>query len=160
MFKISSRLFVKVKQTTGIVGLPVQPKWREKLIKLYNQLLNDVRTQIPDGVFYRKVVENNVSYFLRIVEQYDDYETVENIIDRGQVEELIIQAQDEIDLVPKMAEWKPWEITQESIDEEAIDGELRDFAFPDDWKRPDIKLEPHSGIYEHWKSNYQPPKQE
>eukprot|EP01027_Heterolobosea_sp_BB2_P005340 GEZU01008184.1.p3 GENE.GEZU01008184.1~~GEZU01008184.1.p3 ORF type:complete len:100 (-),score=10.90 GEZU01008184.1:425-724(-) len=85
MFKISSRLFVKVKQTTGIVGLPVQPKWREKLIKLYNQLLNDVRTQIPDGVFYRKVVENNVSYFLRIVEQYDDYETVENIIDRGQV---------------------------------------------------------------------------
>jgi NADH dehydrogenase (ubiquinone) 1 alpha subcomplex subunit 5 len=40
-------------------------------------------------------------------------EKIEEKIQGGQVEELIVQAQDELQLIPKMAEWKPWEVSED-----------------------------------------------
>ena len=39
---------------------------------------------------------------------------VEKQISEGQLEELIEEAKDELDLIPKMAEWKPWVIPQDA----------------------------------------------
>lgn len=38
---------------------------------------------------------------------------IENRIGGGLIEEILIQANQELDLVKKMAEWKPWEELEE-----------------------------------------------
>ncbi len=40
-------------------------------------------------------------------------EIIESKIGNGLIEEILIQAGDEYDLVKKMAEWKPWEELEE-----------------------------------------------
>src|SRR5690606_27006066 len=52
----------RYKITTGLVGVPVQKRWREMLLKLCDDVLNAVK-EIPEGVYYRHVVENNFRYF-------------------------------------------------------------------------------------------------
>ena len=37
---------------------------------------------------------------------------MEDEIGCGQLEELILHAQDELSLIPKMVEWKPWEVPE------------------------------------------------
>ena len=39
---------------------------------------------------------------------------LETKIGEGQLEELIEEAKDELDLIPKMAEWKPWVIPKDA----------------------------------------------
>ena len=39
---------------------------------------------------------------------------MEQRIGEGQLEELIEEAKDELDLIPKMAEWKPWVIPKDA----------------------------------------------
>lgn len=39
---------------------------------------------------------------------------IEQRIGEGQLEELIEEAKDELDLIPKMAEWKPWVIPKDA----------------------------------------------
>lgn len=45
----------------------------------------------------------------RRILQNANVETIENKIDCGQIEELIVQAKSEVRLSEKMLEWKPWE---------------------------------------------------
>src|SRR5690606_28566089 len=56
----------KKKPTTGLVGLPVQLRWREMLVKLTKDVLVKVRKEIPEGVYFRQVVENNFEYIQRV----------------------------------------------------------------------------------------------
>ena len=39
---------------------------------------------------------------------------MEQRIGEGQLEELIEEAKDELDLIPKMAEWKPWVVPKDA----------------------------------------------
>ena len=80
-----------LKQTTGIVGLEVIPNGRQVL-----------------GDLVRKVVEQTYEHRLAIIEANEDPAAIEAEIGSGQLEELVAQAKDELGLIPKMAEWKPW----------------------------------------------------
>lgn len=44
-----------------------------------------------------------------MVESTEDVAEIEKKLNCGQIEELIMQAEDELKLVGKMEEWKPWE---------------------------------------------------
>lgn len=122
MFRFSKRLFTttqkvkKVKELTTLTGVPVQPRWREMLLKLCDDVLTEVKV-IPQGVFYRAVIENNFKFFQSVVQKHDDYEVVESIIDRGQVEQLIMMFEDELQLIPFMAKHKPWIVDEENAKE-------------------------------------------
>ncbi|KAJ1896485.1 hypothetical protein LPJ66_003962 [Kickxella alabastrina] len=103
------------KVTTGIVGLPVNPNARPQLLGLYKKTLEEVKAKIPESAVYRQSVEAITTQRLKIVEQNEDTEKIEELINCGQIEELIDQAEDEIKLVSRMAEWKAWEPLEVSI---------------------------------------------
>lgn len=102
-------LLSKVKESTGIVGLEVNPNAREELIGLYKLTLEKVQI-IPKEAVYRQSVEKFTDFRLKVCEESKEFEEIEKKIGCGQVEELIFQAKDELELIPKMAEWKPWEV--------------------------------------------------
>jgi NADH dehydrogenase (ubiquinone) 1 alpha subcomplex subunit 5 len=95
-------LLSKVKESTGITGLPVVPNAREVLIGLYNKTL-DVVQIIPETAQYRKTVEEISRQRLKVVEESKDWEEIEAKLQAGQVEQIIEQAKDELHLIPKMA---------------------------------------------------------
>lgn len=143
---------IKLKPTTGLVGVPVQPRWRPMMLKLIDDVLHELSERIPANTFYRTATENNFRFFQKVVQENDDYEVVEDIINRGQVEELIMMFEDELILITKMQEWQPWVVTQESVD---IEKDLftkhdTDPMLPDDYKYPydDFKYATWDGIYQ------------
>ena len=86
----------KVKVSTGLVGLPVDPHARENLIKLYKQTLTDVdnlKLEIKQDVIAI------TKYRLGVVEKLQDPEEIEEEIKCGQIEELVQQAKDELNLL-------------------------------------------------------------
>ena len=108
MFRSLPRLFA-LKKTTGITGLPVVPEARKVLERLYIKQLEDVKS-IPADAAYRIDVEKTALHRLAAVQSDASSEEVERVIGRGQLEELITQAESELELIPKMAEWKLWDV--------------------------------------------------
>ncbi|KAJ2910605.1 hypothetical protein GGI21_000701 [Coemansia aciculifera] len=110
-----SRVLLQASQkvTTGIVGIPVNPAARPELIGLYKQTLDELKAKIPDMAAYRQSVEAITTHRLKIAEENEDTSKIEELIGSGQIEELVHQAEDEIKLIAKMAEWKAWEPLQE-----------------------------------------------
>jgi NADH dehydrogenase (ubiquinone) 1 alpha subcomplex subunit 5 len=47
---------------------------------------------------------------MTIVEETEDVEAIEAKLGIGQIEEVIGIANDELDLIPHMAEWQPWNV--------------------------------------------------
>lgn len=109
--RFAGPLLGRVKETTGLVGLEVVPNAREVLIKLYNDTLKAVEG-IPDSAEYRKAVERFTKFRLQVCQEEEDWEKIEQRINGGQVEELIVIAKDELTLIDKMKEWKPWEVPE------------------------------------------------
>ncbi|RHY92724.1 hypothetical protein DYB37_004058 [Aphanomyces astaci] len=104
MFRATRVLSMAVAQktSTGLVGLAVNPNWRVDLIKLYGETLKATQTHLPD-CFYRTSVEQITNFRLKVVTEHEEEDTVEKLINCGQVEELIEQAEDELFLIPKYA---------------------------------------------------------
>lgn len=64
-------------------------------------------TKLPSTSVYRQATESFTKQRLKIVEGTKEIVEIENKINCGQIEELIVQAEDELKLVGKMEEWKP-----------------------------------------------------
>ncbi|KAJ2708846.1 hypothetical protein H4R19_004546 [Coemansia spiralis] len=101
------------KVTTGIVGVPVNPAARARLLELYSTTLAEVKAKIPAAAVYRQSVESVTAHRQSIVESNDDPAAIERLINAGQIEELVEQAEDELRLVSRMAEWRSWEPLEE-----------------------------------------------
>jgi NADH dehydrogenase (ubiquinone) 1 alpha subcomplex subunit 5 len=98
---IARPLLAKVKETTGIVGLEVEPNARELLIGLYTKTLKEIQA-VPEDEGYRKAVESFTKHRLNVCQEEQDWEAIEKRLGCGQVEELIEEASDELDLIGKM----------------------------------------------------------
>ncbi|KAJ2745975.1 hypothetical protein GGI20_001739 [Coemansia sp. BCRC 34301] len=101
------------KVTTGIVGIPVKPAARPELISAYKRTLDELKEKIPKTATYRQSVEAITTHRLKVAEENDDTAKIEELIGSGQIEELVYQAEDELKLISKMAEWKAWEPLEE-----------------------------------------------
>ncbi len=86
------------KRSTGLVGLEVVPEARAKLIAIYEQTLEKVAA-IPAGVPYRETVEQITRHRLAVCQANESEDAIEELVDCGQVEELLEQAQDELTLI-------------------------------------------------------------
>ncbi|CAG2060279.1 unnamed protein product [Timema podura] len=95
-------------QTTGLTGLVVSKHPHHTLGILYNKILRSLQ-KMPSDAAYRKYTEKIISERARIVETTSTVSEIENNIGCGQVEELIVQAENELVLARKMLGWKPWE---------------------------------------------------
>nr|XP_008533065.1 PREDICTED: NADH dehydrogenase [ubiquinone] 1 alpha subcomplex subunit 5 [Equus przewalskii] len=95
-------------QTTGLVGLAVCESPHERLRILYTKIL-DVLEQIPKNAAYRKYTEQITNEKLGMVKAEPDVKKLEDQLQGGQIEEVILQAENELSLARKMIQWKPWE---------------------------------------------------
>ncbi|GME67654.1 hypothetical protein B5S28_g4289 [[Candida] boidinii] len=98
---------------TGITGIFQHPNPRPALITVYNATLKALNEKFPESSVYRQAVETLTKSRLDIVEKNEVIEKIENEIGCGLIEEVLIQASEEHDLVNKMAEWKAWEELEE-----------------------------------------------
>ncbi|EFN53778.1 hypothetical protein CHLNCDRAFT_136424 [Chlorella variabilis] len=115
------------KTTTGIVGLPVVPDAREEL-KAQLQAVLDAVAIIPEHAEYRRSVEKTVRYKLSLASQADTPdEQLEELLSK-QLEEEIKLCKEELSLIPKMAEWKPWEVPEgyevEFLEEQQVEAKV------------------------------------
>ena len=85
---------------------------------IYSKTLATLEEAVPSGSEYRNVVEALTKKRLAVVQGTDDLASIEAKIGAGQVEQLIAQAQDELNLIPKMAAARVWEPYQGSPVEE------------------------------------------
>ncbi|KAJ1930334.1 hypothetical protein IWQ60_000355 [Tieghemiomyces parasiticus] len=92
--------------TTGLRGIEVHPNPRPVLLDLYRKTLSDLATHIPEHAVYRQAATAITQHRLNVVEQTEDVAKIEEALNAGQIEEIIIAAEDELKLIPKMAEWK------------------------------------------------------
>ncbi|XP_072003118.1 NADH dehydrogenase [ubiquinone] 1 alpha subcomplex subunit 5 [Engystomops pustulosus] len=97
-----------LKKTTGLVGLAVAQNPHERLRILYTKILTTLQT-IPKDAAYRKYTEQIVNDRFSAVKTESNIEKLEEKINCGQIEEVIVQAENELYLARQMAEWKPWE---------------------------------------------------
>ncbi|CAL8386563.1 unnamed protein product [Boreogadus saida] len=111
-----------LKKTTGLVGLAVSKNPQERLRILYSKILASLQT-MPQDAAYRRYTEQLVGERYDLVKTETDIEKLEKKINGGQIEEVIFQAECELALSRKMAEWKPWEPLVEE-------------APPNQWKWP------------------------
>merc|ERR1719201_2419242 len=119
MFRTLPRLFsrslpILQKETTGRVGLPVIPNAREILQLQYAKILEDVRA-IPETAAVRQDLEQTTRHKLQMVMDNDSIEKLEQKLDGIIVEELIDEAEDQLDLIQNVLEHKPWESEKSKI---------------------------------------------
>ncbi|KAH8365676.1 hypothetical protein KR093_003217, partial [Drosophila rubida] len=95
-------------QSTGLTGLAVASNPHHTLCALYGKILRAV-AKMPQDAAYRKTTEQLVKQRAEAVAQNKDVNDLEKAVGCGQVEELIVQAENELILARKMLGWKPWE---------------------------------------------------
>lgn len=98
---------------TGLTGIYQHPNPRPALISLYNHTLTYLDTKFPKESIYRQSVEALTKNRLKVVEETEIVEEIENKIGGGLIEEIIIQANDELSLAKELSELKCWEELEE-----------------------------------------------
>ncbi|XP_045701037.1 NADH dehydrogenase [ubiquinone] 1 alpha subcomplex subunit 5-like [Phyllostomus hastatus] len=97
-----------LKNTSGLVGLEVYESLHRKLRILYTKIL-DILEQNPKNAAYRKYTEQITNEKLDMVKAKPDVKKLEDQLQGGQIEEVILQAENELSLVRKVIQLKPWE---------------------------------------------------
>lgn len=98
---------------TGITGLYQHPNPRPALIALYNHTLKVLDTKFPPESIYRQATETLTKNRLKIVEEDEVTESIEQKIGGGLIEEVLVQAHEELTLAKELAQLKVWEELEE-----------------------------------------------
>ncbi|CAA92789.1 putative NADH dehydrogenase [ubiquinone] 1 alpha subcomplex subunit 5 [Caenorhabditis elegans] len=101
------------KKTTGITGLFVNEHPHRALTVVYGRILRALE-QIPRDAAYRKYTEAVVKQRLALVQAENDIKKLEEKIGMGQIEEVIEQAEYELETTRAIVDSKAWEPLVES----------------------------------------------
>lgn len=96
------------KVTTGLTGLVVSKYPHHTLGILYGKIMRTLQ-KMPENAAYRKYTEQIINERSQILQNNENVEKIEQLIGCGQIEEIIVQAENELILSRKMLDWKPWE---------------------------------------------------
>lgn len=130
-FRATQALRMAVTKTsTGLVGLAVDPNGRVNYINMGKKILDRVK-KIPPHAQYRKDVEAIFSYRLKVCEENEDEEKIEQTIALGQLEEMIEEGKDELKLIDMYYDAKMWEVV-DKMNEGREDLALDDYTDPED----------------------------
>mmetsp|Transcript_3081 Transcript_3081/g.2998 ORF Transcript_3081/g.2998 Transcript_3081/m.2998 type:complete len:135 (+) Transcript_3081:803-1207(+) len=98
---------------TGLTGIYQHPNPRPALIALYNHTLTVLDKKFPKESVYKQSVEALTKNRLKIVQEEEITENIENKIGGGLIEEIIIQAHEELGLANVLSLLKCWEELEE-----------------------------------------------
>lgn len=107
MAHASASLSTLMREPT-VVGLPKDDDPRSTLKGLYKDMLAAI-SELPETAAYRRNVQTIAEYRLGVVESEEEIKVIEDRLGVGYIEEVIEQAQDELELIPHMKKWAPWE---------------------------------------------------
>ncbi|PAA47456.1 hypothetical protein BOX15_Mlig014547g3, partial [Macrostomum lignano] len=96
------------KLTTGLTGLAVNSTPHISLTALYDRTLK-LLARMPADAKYRQSTEAIVKERLAAVNSEPDISRLEKRINCGQIEEVVQQAERELQLARNFLAWKPWE---------------------------------------------------
>jgi len=96
------------KKATGLTGMTVAVNPHHTLGVLYGKLTRAL-AKMPQDAAYRKYTEQIVNERSALLNSERDIAKLEQKIGCGQIEEVIVQAENELLLARRMLEWKPWE---------------------------------------------------
>mmetsp|Transcript_19561 Transcript_19561/g.27451 ORF Transcript_19561/g.27451 Transcript_19561/m.27451 type:complete len:167 (+) Transcript_19561:25-525(+) len=140
MFRVFARSAARFqKMTTGLSGIPVVPNSREVLISLYNKTLAEANGFLAqDDVEFNRHVIKLTNWRLNVVKSTEDLAEIEEKVNCGQMEELIEQAENELELLYAMnLDFRLWE---EDADLAAKEFALwKDDSFGEPQEQPDVE---------------------
>ncbi|GAA5907963.1 complex I NDUFA5 subunit family protein [Sporobolomyces salmoneus] len=129
---------LRTKISTGIAGYPVHPEPLRALSQTYQGTLTLLQ-QIPASAVYRQSTESITKERLEAIKSIggqgteQEIEAVEARIGAGVIEEVLEQAQGELQLAGKMIEWKAWE----DLETPAVPGQWDQFKQTPSTTTPD-----------------------
>ncbi|CAG7835891.1 unnamed protein product, partial [Allacma fusca] len=94
--------------TTRLTGLAVAKNPHHTLGIMYGKIMRSLN-KMPQDAAYRKYTEQIVTQRIEILKNTPNVAELEAKLNSGQIEEVIVQAENEVFLARKMLEWKPWE---------------------------------------------------
>jgi NADH dehydrogenase (ubiquinone) 1 alpha subcomplex subunit 5 len=106
---LNARFFSKEKIHYGWVGLQPRPDSFENLVRIYKETLEEIKN-FPENAVYAQVVSKLTREKLSLAEKSE-------VMDKIPIEHAVLQAQDELKLLRKVKEWKPWEDLEEKSPE-------------------------------------------
>ncbi|NXU41995.1 NDUA5 dehydrogenase, partial [Drymodes brunneopygia] len=81
-----------------------------KILGVLQKIPQDaVLQKISQDAAYRKYTEQIVNERFDLVKKETDVQKLQEKLNSGQIEEVIVQAENELSLARKMIQWKPWE---------------------------------------------------
>lgn len=98
---------------TGLTGLYQHPNPRPALISLYKNTLQVLEKEFPKESVYRQSVELMTKNRLKVVEENEITEKIEAQIGGGLIEEIVVQANEELHLAKELGSLKVWEELEE-----------------------------------------------
>jgi NADH dehydrogenase (ubiquinone) 1 alpha subcomplex subunit 5 len=99
--RFASSSTTETSKSTGLFGIDKHPDPKPTLLALYRRTLNVV-SRFPQESFYRETVETLTKTRLEALETAKTMSEFEQKIDCGIVEEIIIQAEEELKLIEIM----------------------------------------------------------
>ena len=105
---LGPRVAGAVYRATGLTGLEVSKIPHHSLTVLYGKTLRALQ-KIPEDSVYRQSTERIVKEKLSLVEKYKDPVQLEEKMNGGILEEVILHAEYELMLARNFLEWKSWE---------------------------------------------------
>ena len=97
-----------LKLSTGIAYIDVEPYPRMKLMKLYYLILDEIN-KLPDVYAYRLLSRETTRFRMKVVDENEGIRDIEAKLASGMIEEVIMQAHNEVKLLRIMSVWRPWE---------------------------------------------------
>lgn len=97
----------------GLTGYYQHPNPRPALVALYNHTLKVLEKDFPKESVYRQSVEQMTKNRLKVVEENEITEKIENLIGGGLIEEIVMQAHEELQLAKELGKLKVWEELEE-----------------------------------------------
>ncbi|VDM43902.1 unnamed protein product [Toxocara canis] len=106
--KVTPGFYKQIFQTTGLTGLFVNEHPHRALTVVYGRILRALE-QMPVNAAYRKYTEQVIKRRLALVQEEPDIQRLEEKIGMGQIEEVIEQAEYELQATRAIVESKAWE---------------------------------------------------
>jgi NADH dehydrogenase (ubiquinone) 1 alpha subcomplex subunit 5 len=75
---------------------------------VYKETLDELKS-MPQDAAYVKSVQSITQQRMQCVEQNQQSDAIVSALNTGCMEEILVQAHDELALAKRMKEWKPWE---------------------------------------------------
>ncbi|KAI9292383.1 NADH dehydrogenase 1 alpha subcomplex subunit 5-like protein [Neoconidiobolus thromboides FSU 785] len=104
----ASKLLFDVIKVGRMTKVPVYENCVPRLKELYQTTLTKLET-LPSDSFYRKATTAITLNRYNLIQQTEDPQVILEKLERLQMEQLVLEAEDELKLIDKVKEMKIWE---------------------------------------------------